>query len=545
MMMNAVVFAWWWVFVCVFLGIFCRKLRAFIRWMRENGIEYSDALAFHEGDKTVAADIGVKALYDLKEGDLIATIPKEACLTVKTSQAAAMLDEAELGGDLGLAVAVMYERSKQQFSKWYGYLQLLPFRQSLPIVWSLIEIDSLLAGTELHKAIKEDRRLIQQDWRECYGILKDLYGEKFLENWFTLEHFLAAKTLVASRAFQVDDIHGFGMVPLADLFNHKTAAEDVHFTSVFDDSNSEEADLSSSPIRNKHDIGQFYLDLNSNNNGCHHEGSEEAVSSSQNGVENSTGSPSDWEGNTDILEMILVKDVAEGHEIFNTYGMLSNSALLHRYGFTEPNNPFDIVNVELATVSDICCQSFTQRHFRRRVNIWRKTGCEPCSSEGSEYFEITADGKPQAELLMLLYIIHLPDPACSSLLFEDDLVGKATRDVVAENENKLNAILGELDCWLLTIPVCRCLMSLLLERNSLYPQEEEGSMTKSVQMQSGKNFSLKDSVDHERTKLENINCEQDPKLFHALSLRLSERTILHKCCKNQKGEKKTKKIEKK
>ncbi len=140
-----------WVFVCVFLGIFCRKLRAFIRWMRENGIEYSDALAFHEGDKTVAADIGVKALYDLKEGDLIATIPKEACLTVKTSQAAAMIDEAELGGDLGLAVAVMYERSKQQFSKWYGYLQLLPFRQSLPIVWSLIEIDSLLAGTELHK----------------------------------------------------------------------------------------------------------------------------------------------------------------------------------------------------------------------------------------------------------------------------------------------------------------------------------------------------------------------------------------------------------
>jgi hypothetical protein len=41
-------------------------------------------------------------------------------------------------------------------------------------------------------------------------------------------------------------------------FNHKTAAEDVHFTSVFDDSNSDEADLSSSPIRNKHDIGQFH-----------------------------------------------------------------------------------------------------------------------------------------------------------------------------------------------------------------------------------------------------------------------------------------------
>lgn len=33
----------------------------------------------------------------------------------------------------------------------------------------------------------------------------------------------------------------------------------------------------------------------------------------------------------------------------------------------------------------------------------------PCDSQGSEYFEITADGKPQPELLMLLYIMHLPD----------------------------------------------------------------------------------------------------------------------------------------
>jgi hypothetical protein len=36
-------------------------------------------------------------------------------------------------------------------------------------------------------------------------------------------------------------------------------------------------------------------------------------------VENSTGLPSDWEGNTDILEMILVKDVAEGHEVSNKF----------------------------------------------------------------------------------------------------------------------------------------------------------------------------------------------------------------------------------
>jgi hypothetical protein len=43
------------------------------------------------------------------------------------------------------------------------------------------------------------------------------------------------------------------------------------------------------------------------------------------------------------------------------------------------------------------------------VALWRKAGCKPCDSQGSEYFEITADGKPQPELLMLLYIMHLPD----------------------------------------------------------------------------------------------------------------------------------------
>ena len=60
---------------------------------------------------------------------------------------------------------------------------------------------------------------MKADWKECYGILVDLFGEtRFPEKWFSLDHYLAAKTLVASRAFEVDDVHGFGMVPLADLY---------------------------------------------------------------------------------------------------------------------------------------------------------------------------------------------------------------------------------------------------------------------------------------------------------------------------------------
>lgn len=95
--------------------------------------------------------ISVVALCDLKEGDVVATIPKSACLTVKTSGARKIIESVDLGGSLGLAVAVMYERSLGEDSPWAGYLQLLPEEECLPFVWSVDELDSLLCGTELHE----------------------------------------------------------------------------------------------------------------------------------------------------------------------------------------------------------------------------------------------------------------------------------------------------------------------------------------------------------------------------------------------------------
>lgn len=36
--------------------------------------------------------------------------------------------------------------------------------------------------------------------------------------------------------------------------------------------------------------------------------------------------------------------VIKGEEVMNTYGQLSNAALLHMYGFTERDNPHDEVH---------------------------------------------------------------------------------------------------------------------------------------------------------------------------------------------------------
>lgn len=126
-------------------------MRSFKRWMKLNGINYSDALQFiqpHQNDP-----VSVKTLSDLHVGDLVATIPKQSCLTMKTSGAKHVIEDAGLDGYLGLSVALMYEKSLGPDSPWFGYLQLLPQFEPIPLLWSFDELDSFLSGTELHKVV--------------------------------------------------------------------------------------------------------------------------------------------------------------------------------------------------------------------------------------------------------------------------------------------------------------------------------------------------------------------------------------------------------
>jgi len=131
-----------------------RRLRAFKRWMQANGVDCSEALNLVDDEND---GVSVRAFCDLKEGDVVANISKTACLTIKTSGAREMIESADLDGSLGLSVALMYERSLGEESPWAGYLQILPIQEDLPLVWSLEDLDSLLSGTELHKAVGEGR----------------------------------------------------------------------------------------------------------------------------------------------------------------------------------------------------------------------------------------------------------------------------------------------------------------------------------------------------------------------------------------------------
>ncbi|KAM0831075.1 hypothetical protein ACQ4PT_065789 [Festuca glaucescens] len=503
--------------------------------MRKHGVVYSDALCL---DASEAGGVYVRAVAALRKGDVVATIPRRACLTPRTSGAAAAIEAAQLGGTLALAVAVMYERARGADSPWKDYLRLIPDREPVPLVWPDDEADRLLAGTELDKTVKQDREFLCEDWKECIEPLISS-GELGVEpDDLSLEKYFAAKSLLSSRSFHIDRYHGSGMVPLADLFNHKTDGEHVHFTKSEESDSDEEDDDDQS----KADSDQEEDDNDQSNAVSDQEEYDDdqsnASADEQSTVENATTKPSGEGHNDEDLEMIIVKDADPGEEVYNTYGTMGNAALLHRYGFTERDNPYDIVNIDLTLVTKWCSSKYSRRYARERVSLWRKLGYSGCTSEDADYFEISYDGEPQLELLILLYIISLKPDAYDKLVCvahdligdddqedEEDTINSFVKVVRVTRPAKNSGLIGveklpDVKKILHSESICTALASLADIRESLY-----GCNT------------LKDDKEQLRT----CSPVSERNRYHSLVLRVSERKILGRLRKHVSIWSKTKK----
>jgi len=77
--------------------------------------------------------------------------------------------------------------------------------------------ENYLISYNFRQTVQEDKALIYEDWKENILPLLDLAPLKLNPKFFDVEQYFAAKTLISSRSFEIDDYHGFGMVPLADL----------------------------------------------------------------------------------------------------------------------------------------------------------------------------------------------------------------------------------------------------------------------------------------------------------------------------------------
>ena len=192
------------------------KLEILQEWFKEHQVKYEKSLIEITANLQESAGYGIIAKQNLDVGTIVCQISKEAILSVRNCGIADLLEENELTGPLGLTIALMYERSLGQASPWAGYLQSLPEKEFLPMFWSP-SLRNELIGTNLGDILEQDIAFLQEDYETHVVSLLKEHPDIFDQAKMTLDDFLAATSLVTSRAFQVDMYHEDSMVPLADM----------------------------------------------------------------------------------------------------------------------------------------------------------------------------------------------------------------------------------------------------------------------------------------------------------------------------------------
>eukprot|EP01134_Creolimax_fragrantissima_P003222 CFRG3222T1 len=279
------------------------KLEAFSLWMKDNGVWWDTAAITFAHGSEVCEGYGIVAATDIASGTKVASIKKSAVLSVRTSPISDMLESGDLIGNLGtpfhytnmykysrlrchvgLTIALLHEMSLGDDSKWGPYIHTLPTEVTMPALWSTEERE-WLSGTHAERITNVTLNRLQKEYDEVYVPFSTKHISLFKENVRSFEAYRLAAGLVSSRAFRVNDVGMESeMLPLADMFNHRSGGEHVHI----------EDDL----------LG---------------DGS------------NASGVASD----DDVLDIRTVQDVSKGEEMFNTFGDLPASDLLCKYGFVD------------------------------------------------------------------------------------------------------------------------------------------------------------------------------------------------------------------
>ena len=327
-------------------------LPAFEAWMHQQGITWDTTRIKLVQDsptlpKCSGLALAIVAITDTPTATHLCTIPKSACITRLTTSISDILEKEHLSGGLALVIAVMYESisatrssTTPSPSPWQGYFTSMPRREYIPIFWTDEEL-AALQGTELDAGrVQEERDAIREDFQQHVLPLSEAYPDTIpspSQGW-TLDNFMNASSLVSSRAFGIDDDHGDGMVPLADVFNHKVSAvhgylgDEYVVAGVEDDSDSDcdgsgsEEEEEDENNNNESKIPQAYGIKCAN--GLHL------------GLEITINDDSD---SGDVLTIRAGSDIRKGNEIHNTYGELGNDTLVNKYGFALRQNPFTVV----------------------------------------------------------------------------------------------------------------------------------------------------------------------------------------------------------
>lgn len=335
-------------------GAAAEPTKALSDWLSLRGVRWNPRTLIFRASKLHGA--GVFAGRNVKAGELLATIPKSACLCVKTSACRrkldALLSSNTIDDDIALTLATLYEQRLGPRSRWAGYFRYL--EQDVPhtpLFWTPQE-QALLRGTECDRCDRAGWRCDAQQQRKAEAVTLLRGMATLLRRLMpggkpvSLYDFMRAQYWCQSRAFLIDAKLGEGLVPLADMFNHKAAV--VPCQPV----------VAGTPRTGR----ARAMDI--------------AIKSS--GVRDTKAS------------VVAMSPLRRGCEIFNTYGHYGNAKLLADYGFVCADNPHDEVVVrppDLArAAANLQKESLgtVRRRMQERLRPWRFRCAGPARREAEK-----------------------------------------------------------------------------------------------------------------------------------------------------------------
>lgn len=278
------------------------------RWVQQSDVQTH----LQPGDFSSSVR-GLAACEDLNSGSMAIRVPETLLITEETAKESdlgpALMQFTQLGGDSIAVIWTMVERHDAD-SQWAAFWQSLPetLHSGLTMSDTLLQA---LQGTSAHTECHSARQHIKEQYEGLKPILDALvaaYPAHLEAAWFSWDAYLWAVQLWYAYAMKVKWPDGSCkecLVPYASLLNHSVRPHIVQY-------------------------GQL-------------------------------------DAATGQLCFPLFRPVAKGHQCFLSYGPLSNLKLMLFYGMAIPDNPYDVVQIELEARNDHL-QSQAQA-FLQKLNL--------------------------------------------------------------------------------------------------------------------------------------------------------------------------------
>ncbi|KAL6052233.1 Rubisco lsmt substrate-binding protein [Balamuthia mandrillaris] len=373
-----------------------KEAAAFLRWLHEEGFPAFPLVELHRFPETEGGN-GLRAVRDLRRGELVMRVPKRFLLNKETALRSPLLGPVvQKEGDaldavdprLCLALFILYQLKHPKTAFWRPYLDILPVRPNVPFYWSEEELREL-RGSAVFSYVCE----LRQKWYHYYHNLilpillrhPDLFPGEHLIHCSSSNHstdnaesqFYWAMAHIHSRAF----------------WHHSSASSSIASSSASSSSSSPSIVLVPSMLP----MGDMF----------------------NHSLTNSNVSSFFYDNQSEEYNIFIKRNYTTGEQVFITYNLESNYEMLVGYGLFFEDNALQITRLRFSPRSFLAARSpsfaFVSsskeneekkakiRRFLKVKEIWKK-----------EEYELMADELPVELVRTLRLLFVMVDDFCKT-----------------------------------------------------------------------------------------------------------------------------------